>query len=112
MVFVVSDLSTLASVVTTLATMGKWSDSNAINGSDSNDNASADGDAMSGGESNAAGDSKDKSVISKAFDTMAKVVQTQNLFIQDVVRLLLWPHGHLLLVIVVLRWFLFSFLSR
>lgn len=81
-----TDLSTLASVVTTLATMGKRTDYGDVrtNGSESNDNASADGDATSGCESNAGNDVKEKSLISKAFDTMAKVVQSQSLFIQDV----------------------------
>lgn len=83
-----TDLSTLASVVTTLATMGKRSEGcygdGRTNGSESNDNASADGDATSGCESNAGNDVKEKSLISKAFDTMAKVVQSQSLYIQDV----------------------------
>ena len=56
---VVSDLSTLANVVTTLATMGKNNKSETINQA-----ATANGDSSNG-------------EVAKAFDTLAKAVQPQ-----------------------------------
>ncbi|GAB6021136.1 Nuclear receptor sub 2 group C member 2 [Chamberlinius hualienensis] len=79
-----TDLSTLASVVTTLASMGKRNDGRANGRDPAASPGQDDGDTASGGESDGGtSETREKSLISRAFDTMAKAVQSQNVHLQD-----------------------------
>lgn len=80
-----TDLSTLASVVTTIAALGKRNESRTNGSMDSAASPGQDdGDTASGGESDGGtNESREKTLISRAFDTMAKAVQSQNVHMQD-----------------------------
>lgn len=75
-----SDLSTLANVVTTLATMGKKEDTDS-----SQLPANANGEASTDELAN-------PDTVAKAFDTLAKAIHPSNLSAQQVILLGHWNH--------------------